>query len=183
LLSCYSIRKCAKHTGNSIQTSFDWRHKLLRSFSALSPEELLGTVASDDLFFAYSEKGSRNLDRQPRKRGAKGSTAGISEEKVAVIGTCDHTGNKDFKGATKGRISKENLETVLLGKMDKAALLCSDSHRSYTAFTESKYFEHKKNNASKGQRAVDKVYHLRNVNNMDIRLRKFMQSFNGLAIE
>ena len=99
----------------------------------MSPEEFLGIVESDDLLFTYSEKGNHNLGRQLRKRGAKGSTAGISEEKVAAIATCGCTGNKDFKVATKGRISKENLDTALLGKMDKAAVLCSDSHRSNAA--------------------------------------------------
>ena len=28
---------------------------------------------------------------------------------------------------------------------------------------------------------MDKVYHVQNVNNMDMRLRKFMESFNGVA--
>ena len=110
----------------------------------MSPEEFLGIVESDDLFFTYSEKGNHNLGRQLRKRGAKGSTAGISEEKVAAIATCGCTGNKDFKVATKGRISKENLDTALLGKIDKAAVLCSNSHRSYIAFAKSKDFEDQK---------------------------------------
>ena len=51
LLSGYSIRKSAKETGISIQTSFDWRHKLLSSFSSVSVEEFKGIVESDDLFF------------------------------------------------------------------------------------------------------------------------------------
>ena len=59
--------------------------------------------------------------------------------------------------------------------------LCSDSHRSYSAFAKGNSFTHKKFNASKGQRTVDKVYHVQNVNNMDMRLRKFMDSFNGVA--
>lgn len=181
LLSGYSIRKCAKQTGISIQTSFDWRHKLLTSFSAVAPEQFLGIVESDDLFFAYSEKGNRNLDRKPRKRGEKATKAGVSDEKVAVIATCDRTGNKDFRVATKGRISKQDLDNALQGKLEKALVLCSDSHRSYTAFAKSKELSHKKFNASKGKRAVDKVYHVQNVNNMDSRLRKFMESFNGLA--
>jgi hypothetical protein len=40
---------------------------------------------------------------------------------------------------------------------------------------------HKKFNASKGQCIFDKVYHVQNVNNLDMRLRKFMDSFNGVA--
>lgn len=181
LLSCYSIRKSAEETGISIQTSFDWRHKLLTSFSSVSVEEFQGIVESDDLFFAYSEKGGRHLGRKPKKRGEKASKAGISDEKVAVVATCDRSGNKDFKVATRGRISKNDLDKILKGKLDKAEVLCSDSHRSYGAFAKANSITHKKFNASKGQRTVEKVYHVQNVNNMDMRLRKFMDSFNGVA--
>jgi transposase-like protein len=181
LLSGYSIRKSAKETGISLQTSFDWRHKLLTSFSSVSVEEFEGIVESDDLFFPYSEKGNRKLDRKPRKRGEKASKRGISDEKVAVVATCDRSGNKDFKVATTGRISKKDLDKVLKGKLDKADILCSDGHRSYGAFAKSNDIEHKKFNASKGKRVVDKIYHVQNVNNMDMRLRKFMDSFNGVA--
>jgi len=181
LLSGYSIRKSAKQTGISIQTSFDWRHKLLTSFSSVSVDSFQGILESDDLFFAYSEKGNRNLKRKPKKRGEKASKAGISDEQVAVIATCDRSGNKDFKVVTKGRISKENINTALQGKLDKVSVLCSDSHRSYGAFAKANAIAHKKFNASKGQRTVDKIYHIQNVNNMDSRLRRFMDSFNGVA--
>jgi transposase-like protein len=181
LLSGFSIRKSAKETGVSIQTSFDWRHKLLTSFSSVSVEEFQGIVESDDLFFPYSEKGNRHLERKPKKRGEKASKAGVSDEKVAVVATCDRSGNKDFKVATRGRISKKDLDKILKEKLDKADVLCSDSHRSYGAFTKANSITHKKINASKGQKTVDKVYHVQNVNNMDMRLRKFMGSFNGVS--
>lgn len=181
LLSGYSIRKSAKETGISIQTSFDWRHKLLTSFGSVGVEEFQGILESDDLFFDFSEKGRRDLDRPARKRGAKAGKAGVSNEKIAVIASCDRTGNKDFKVATRGRISKSDLDSTLQGKLAKVEILCSDSHRSYTAFAMDKGISHKKYNASKGQRAVDKIYHVQNVNNMDMRLRKFMRSFNGVA--
>ena len=181
LLSGYSIRKSAKETGISLQTSFNWRHKLLTSFSSVSVEGFQGIVESDDLFFAYSGKGNRHLDREPKKRGEKAGKAGISDEKVAVTATCDRSGNKDFKVATRGRISKKDLDRVLKGKLDRADVLCSDGHRSYGAFARANAIDHRKFNASKGQRTVDKVYHVQNVNNMDRRLRKFMDSFNGVA--
>ena len=181
LLSGYSIRRSAKETGISIQTSFDWRHKLLTSFNSVSPTEFEGILESDDLFFAYSQKGERNLDRPSRKRGGRASKAGISDEKVAVIASCDRSVNKDFKVATLGRISKKDIDNALEGKLDKVNTICSDSHRSYTAFAKDKEATHKKFNASKGQKVVDKVYHVQNVNNMDKRLRQFMDSFNGVA--
>ena len=87
LLSGYSIKKSAKETGISIQTSFDWRHKLLTSFSSVSVSEFEGIVESDDLFFPISEKGNRTLERKPKKRGEKAGKAVISNEKVAVITT------------------------------------------------------------------------------------------------
>jgi transposase-like protein len=181
LLSGYSIRKSAKETGISVQTSFDWRHKLLTGFSVVSPAGFEGIVESDDLFFLHSEKGKRHLDRKPRQRGGKAGKPGISNEQVAVIATCDRSGHKDFKVATQGRVSKKDIEKVLKGKLDKAEVLCSDSHRSYTAFAKDIQVEHKKFNASKGQRKADKIYHVQNVNNMDKRLRAFMQPFNGVA--
>jgi transposase-like protein len=181
LLSGYSIRKSTKETGISVQTSFDWRHKLLTGFSVVSPAGFEGIVESDDLFFLHSEKGKRHLDRKPRQRGGKAGKPGISNEQVAVIATCDRSGHKDFKVATQGRVSKKDIEKVLKGKLDKAEVLCSDSHRSYTAFAKDIQVEHKKFNASKGQRKADKIYHVQNVNNMDKRLRAFMQPFNGVA--
>ena len=181
LLSGYSIRKSAKETGISIQTSFDWRHKLLSSFSSAWVEGFEGICESDDLFFLQSEKGNRNLERKPRKRGGKAIKRGISDEQVAVIASCDRSGNKDMKVATMGRISKKDIAKVLDGKLSKVETLCSDSHRSYTAFAKSEQLEHKKFNASKGQRIKDKVYHVQNVNNMDMRLRKWMEQFNGVA--
>ena len=107
LLSVYSIRKSAKETGISIQTSFDWRHKLLSSFSSAWVEDFEGICESDDLFFLQSEKGNRNLERKPRKRGGKAIKRGISNEQVAVIASCDRSGNKDMKVTTMGRISKK----------------------------------------------------------------------------
>ena len=89
LLSGYSIRKRAKEAVLSIQTSFDWRHKLLISFSSVSLAEFQGILESDDLFFSFSEKGNRHLDRKPKKRVEKASKAGISKEKVAEIAPCD----------------------------------------------------------------------------------------------
>jgi hypothetical protein len=71
LLSGYSIRKSAKETEILIQTSFDWRHKLLTSFSSVSVSEFEGIVEGDDLFFPISEKGNRTLERKPKKKRRK----------------------------------------------------------------------------------------------------------------
>jgi hypothetical protein len=79
---------------------------------------------------------------------------------VAVTATCDLRGQKDSKVTTQGRVSKKDIEKVLKGNIDRAEVLCCDRHRSDTAFAKVIQVEHKKFNASKGQRKADKIYHV-----------------------
>lgn len=181
MLEGHSIRKCAELTGISIQTSFDWRHKVLSSLKSMSPEKFQGITESDDLFFNYSEKGFRNLKRKPRKRGNDGIKQGVSNDKVAVILTCDRKQNKDIQVAKRGRLRKCDIEKVLKGKLDVEAVLCTDSHRSYTAFAKSEGIKHEKLNARKKQYVKDKIYHVQNANQTISALRNWMVSFNGVS--
>lgn len=181
MLSGYSLRKSAKETGISLQTSFDWRHKVLQAFKTMSPEGFTGICESDDIFFLESEKGNRKLNRKARRRGGKASKAGISNEQVAVIVSCDRNGHKDFQVVGKGRISKNDIDKVLGDKIDEKAILCTDSHRSYTAFAKSKNLQHQKIIVSKGQYVKDQVYHVQHVNNMTTRLKKWLGHFNGVS--
>jgi len=181
MLSGYSLRKSAKETGISLQTSFDWRHKVLQAFKTISPEGFTGISESDDIFFLESEKGNRNLDRKARRRGGKASKAGISNEQVAVIASCDRSGHKDFQVVGKGRISKKDIDKALGAKLDDKVILCTDSHRSYTAFVKSKNLQHQKIVVSKGQYVKDQVYHVQHVNNMTSRLKQWLNHFNGVS--
>ena len=177
----HSIAKCAKLTGISVQTSFDWRHKVLSSLQGLSPERFEGICESDDIFFNYSEKGSKSLTRKPRKRGNHGIKQGISNDKVAVILTCDRKNHKDFQVAKRGRIRKVDIEKALSGKLEKDSVLCTDSHRSYTAFAKSEGIKHQKIHARKKQYVKDKIYHVQNANQTTRVLKAWMAGFNGVA--
>jgi transposase-like protein len=69
MLAGYSLEKCAKLTGISKQTAFDWRHKILSALGKFQKEQMLsGICESDDVFIEFSEKGSQKLERKPRKR-------------------------------------------------------------------------------------------------------------------
>jgi transposase-like protein len=177
----HSIAKCATLTGICIQTSFDWRHKILSSLQSLSPDKFEGICESDDIFFNYSEKGSRVLSRKARKRGNDGIKQGVSEDKVAVIVTCDRKSHKDLQVVKRGRIRKTDIEKVLLGKLDKEAILCTDSHRSYSAFTRANGIKHEKIYARKKQYVKDKIYHVQNANHTTRYLKDWLRGFNGVA--
>ena len=72
MLNGYSIRKYAKIVEINIATSFFWRHKILNCISDfLGMGSVDGVVEADEVFFAYSYKGtkSENMLRPSRKRG------------------------------------------------------------------------------------------------------------------
>jgi len=181
MLLGYSIKKCSIETGICVQTPFDWRHKILSSFNEMRPSSFEGIVESDDIFFLESGKDNRSLTRKGRSRGSKATKRGISNEQVAVVVTQDRSGNQELAVVKKGRISKDDLDKTIGLKIKKGSILCTDSHRSYTAFAKTKELEHHKIIANKGQRVVNKVYHVQNVNNTAKRLRGWMKVFNCVA--
>ena len=54
-----SIKKIANELGISIQTSFNWRHKILSSLSQFSPNQLSGEIECDEMELARNNKGSQ----------------------------------------------------------------------------------------------------------------------------
>ena len=54
-----SIKAIAKELNISIQTSFDWRHKILASLEQFEPTELTTEVECDELELSLSEKGNK----------------------------------------------------------------------------------------------------------------------------
>lgn len=72
MINGYSIRKSAQIVGINIATSFFWRHKILNCISEfLGVGSVDGIVEADEVFFAYSYKGTKheNMPREPHKRG------------------------------------------------------------------------------------------------------------------
>lgn len=85
LLSGFSLRKNAIECGVSLNTSFIWRHKLLRCFDNVSAGEYKGILEIDELFFPVSEKGSRKLVNPKGTMRSRSKKRGINNDKVAVI--------------------------------------------------------------------------------------------------
>ena len=184
MLSGKSIRLCAKEVGISIQTSFDWRHKILSSFNKHQDDiRLSGICESDDVYFTFSNKGERNLDRPPRKRGKgifESKKRGISDEKIAVIISSDRKGNKHLKAVKRGRISTKDIESVLKDKIEPKSILCTDTHRSYTSFAKKNNIEHHtiKVSAKEYKRGI---YHVQHINSITSDLKLWINGFKGVS--
>ncbi len=113
------IKKIAKELNISIQTSFDWRHKILSSLNQFVPDKLSLEVECDELELALSNKGSRDMDRKPRKRGGdfKRNTGKEDVTVVQVVTAVERGGAKYLKAVASKRLSKNEIAKVLDDKL------------------------------------------------------------------
>ncbi len=178
------IKKIAKELGISIQTSFDWRHKILSSLSQFTPTELSGQVECDELELALSNKGSRSLDRNPRKRGTdfKRNQGKDIVTTVQVVTAVQRNGEKYLKAVQTKRLSKKDIEKVFDGKLAENTTLITDKHHSYKAFVkDNPTIKHKSLLAKDHVDKKDKTIHLQSVNNTHKQVRDFLKPFNGVS--
>jgi transposase-like protein len=187
-LSCMekgmSIKKIAKELNISIQTSFDWRHKILSSLSQFVPTELSDEVECDELELPLSLKGTKQIERKPRKRGTdfKRNQGKDTVTTVQVVTAVQRNGKKYLKAVETKRLSKEDIEKVFEGKLADNTILITDKHHSYKAFTkDNPKIKHKRLLAKDHVDKNDKSIHLQNVNNTHKQLRDFLRPFNGVS--
>ena len=178
------IKKIAKELDICIQTSFDWRHKILSSLDQFVPELLSEEVECDELELALNNKGSKNLDRKPRKRGTD-FKRNIGKEEVTVVQVVtavERNGSKYFKPVASKRLSKEQIEKALDGKLSENTTLITDKHPSYRAFAkDNPSIKHKALLAEDHVDRDDKTIHLQKVNNVHSQVRMFLRPFNGVS--
>jgi transposase-like protein len=178
------IKKIAKELDISIQTSFDWRHKILSSLSQFTPSTLSGEVECDELELALSLKGTKNINRKPRKRGTD-FTRNQGKDivtTVQVVTAVERNGEKYLKVVETKRLTKKNIEDVFDGKLEENTILITDKHHSYKAFTkDNPKIKHKRLLAKKHVDNKDKSIHLQKVNNTHKQVRDFLKPFNGVS--
>ena len=178
------IKKIAKELNISIQTSFDWRHKILSSLEQFVPTQLSKEVECDELELAMSSKGSKSLERSPRKRGTDFKRNQDTDEvtTVQVVTAVQRNGDKYLKAVASKRLSKQQIAKVFEGKLADNTTLITDKHPSYKAFVkDNPTIKHKRLLAKDHVDKIDKTIHLQKVNNVHSQLRTFLRPFNGVS--
>lgn len=179
------IKKIAKKLGISIQTSFDWRHKILSSLEQFIPEQLMDTIECDEMEFPCSNKGDKNLTRKPRKRAndfKRNKTKGEVSVVQVVTAVERETGNKFFKVVATKRLTKKHIEQALDGKIAEGSTLITDKHSSYKSFAKNRIdIKHKRLLAKDHVDRKDKTIHLQKVNNVHSQVRDFIRPFKGVS--
>ena len=157
----YPIKKIAMKVGISIQTAFDWRHKILAG--AMGDDKLFeGVTEIDDIWFLYSQKGRKGL-KYSRKRGGSKRT-GDNNFQTKLLITADRNRTVDMSLTCIGRLSKADIERKISGRFSDNCILVSDKHRSIAAFAKSEHLKHISFKAS--QHTGGGEYHVQNINNM-----------------
>jgi len=181
LTDSLTVRKAATVVGLHRTTSFRWRHRFLTWLKLDRPTVLQGITEADETYLLESKKGSRKLDRKPRKRGGHATKRGLSKEQVCILVARDRSGHTLDFITGRGPVSKIQLETHLKFTLDHDALLVSDGHRAYKAFCDAEGITHETVNLSKGQRISKGAYHIQNVNAYHSRFKNWLMHFHGVA--
>jgi transposase-like protein len=171
------LKKIAAKVGVSIQTAFDWRHKIL---SGLNQEtsKFEGVTEIDDIWFLYSQKGRKGLGYSRKRGGSK--RAGDNEYQAKLLITSDRKSKTDLSLVRVGRIKKSDIQRKVSGRFSKDSTLVSDKHRSIASFAKSEGIEHVSFKAS--EHSAGGEFHVQNVNNMASRLKGVINhSLRGVA--
>lgn len=183
MLSGMSLRKIALEMDICLKTAFDWRHKILNSVTNGFSGKISGVVEADETFFLYSEKGSKSLNRKPRKRAGVASKKGINSDHVTVMTAYERkTGTLSNTVVCKGRLTKKAIENGVGKWLDKKhCILCSDSHLSFQAYAKINNIEIKPIFVRRKEFVFEKIYHIQNVNRIHSQLKDWIRKFNGVA--
>ena len=93
-----------------------------------------GIAEADEAYLLESKKGSRNLNRLPRKRGGAASQRGTSKEQVCILVSRNRTGQTLDFVTGYGPVTKRQLHKFLGPGLDDDVLLVTDSNQAYPYF-------------------------------------------------
>ena len=180
MLDSRSVRRSANELGVASTTTFRWRHRFLTRTKDDRPAQLGGITEADEMYVLESHKGSRKLDRLPRKRGGKATKRGISNEQMCILVARDRDGRTIDAVVGKGALRPQHLHAHLQPRLARDVLLVTDAHSAYPAFARAAGISHEAVNASAGVRTRGAL-HIQNVNAYHSRMRGWLIGFRGVA--
>jgi hypothetical protein len=139
LVDGLSLRKAAKRTKVSLDTSFRWRHRFLQAAKTVQPAKVEGIprsnprTSADETFFLTFAKGSRKLaGRAPSQCGGRAKKPGRSDEEIPFLIV------RDRYGATLDSklpdLAGDTIKSFVRPVVARDALLVSDGAKVYGSF-------------------------------------------------
>ena len=132
------LKTMCKRVGISIQTSFDWRHRLTNSLSNADLKFFKETQL-DDIWVNYNQKGRRGLKYSKERGGNK--KAGDNNFQVKILTATDKS-QTVMKVSRIGRITKADIKRDLGNHLDAKTKIVSDAHPSIIGFAKDNNMKH-----------------------------------------
>ena len=180
VLESRTVRDAARVVGVYRTTSFRWRHRFVPGAMRDRPTRLTAIVEADETFRLESQKGSRRLNRKPRKRGGVAKRRGINREHDCLLVARDRTGQTVDFHTGRGPVTAEQLHECLGPVLPADVLLISDSAASYRRFALEAGITHEAVNGKAGEQARGAI-HIQNVNAWHSRFKSWLVRFRGVA--
>jgi transposase-like protein len=180
LLDSRSVRAAADITGVHRTTSFRWRHRFVPGAARGRPAVLGLIVEADETYLLESQKGARNVQRPPRKRGGKAQQRGINSEHDCLLVARDRTGRTLDFHTGRGPVSAVDLASCLGSILPSGSLLISDGALAYRSFAQDAGIRHAFVNVRAGERSRGDL-HIQNVNGWHARFKSWLIRFRGIA--
>ena len=121
-----SLRHCAAKLKISLSTAFRWRHAILSASRMADATTLGGRVEVHELRMAHSQKGSRRLDRPPRRRGARThDPLLVNTRRVCVVLAHDQQRRTYSQHVDAKNLGSHHLCAVLLARLRRPATIVS----------------------------------------------------------
>ena len=160
------LKTMRKRIKVSIQTAFDWRHKILCDLKS-NKGDFQDITEVDDIWFLYSQKGRQGL-KYSRKRG-KSKRRGDNNFQVKLLVTSDRNNTNDMSVIRIGRLKADDIKRKIGNRIGNDVTLVSDKHRSIKSFATKNKINHVSFKSS--DHIKDKVHHVQTVNSMASRLK------------
>lgn len=187
-----SIRLTADLCGMHPNTSFRWRHRFLKRQAGAQCQGLNGIAECDITYFYDNDKGSRTLERKPRRRGGDGIPGGNGDHLISVITLRDRNGRgaeciapKEVKMPALN-LFKRHLKSNTLLLTDGEQALCAAGKKAMKELNEAAAERNPNAHMAlvglkKSRGNKQSPFNIQSINAFHSQLKKWMVRFNGVA--